>query len=78
MTLLNFVVEGCRFSDTIIYLEVILDIKLNCAKQLATQSRKFLMTLWIFRKAIWLTWVLEPKVLACLYCAILEARLFPI
>ncbi|XP_033218179.1 uncharacterized protein LOC117173647 [Belonocnema kinseyi] len=53
-------------SDSVKYLGVILDSKLNWAKHLETQCRKFVMTFWMCGRAFGLTWRIGPIILAWL------------
>jgi hypothetical protein len=72
---LRFERQEISFTDTVKYLGVLLDPKLNWKQHLLDKRKKFYSSMWVCRRAIRKTWGINPKIALWIYKAILLPKL---
>jgi hypothetical protein len=72
---LRFEGQEISFTDTVKYLGVLLETKLNRKQHLIDKRKKFYSSMWVCRRARGKTWGINPKVALWMYKAILLPKL---
>jgi hypothetical protein len=72
---MRFEGQEISFTDTVKYLGVTLDPKLNWKQHLLDKRKKFYSSMWVCRRAIGKTWEINPKIALWMYKAILLSKL---
>jgi hypothetical protein len=72
---LRFEGQEIAFTNTVKYLGVSLDPKLNWKQHLIDKRKKFYASVWVFRRAIGKTWGIKYKIALWMYKAILLPKL---
>jgi hypothetical protein len=72
---LRFEGQEISFTDTVKYLGVLSDPKLNWKQHLLDKRKKFYSSVWVYRRAIVKTWRINPKIALWIYKGILLLKL---
>jgi hypothetical protein len=72
---LRFKGQEIIFTNTVKYLRVSLDPKLNWKQHLIHKKKKFYASMWVCRRAIGKTWGINPNIALWMYKAILLPKL---
>jgi hypothetical protein len=68
---LRFKGQKIAFTNTVKYLGVLLDPKLNWREHLIDKRKKFYSSMWVCRRAMGKTWGINPKIALWMYKTIL-------